>query len=128
MYKEEIRIAIIGRTSSGKSSLGNSIFNDKNTFESDLTPVSVTAKTETKSRILKNETKITIADTPGFFHTSMSTAHLEKEIFKCIEMTTPGPHVFLYTIKIGRYSEEEIIAFKGFCHMFGDDVLKHYKG
>lgn len=120
---EEIRIAIIGRTGSGKSSLGNQILME-NIFKSDLSPVSVTGKTEVQSRERK-EMKIDVADTPGLFHTTISENSVKKQISKCIQMTHPGPHVFLYTIKIGRYSEEEIISFSMFLEIFGDDVLNH---
>lgn len=40
-------------------------------------------------------------------------------------MTLPGPHVFLYTIKIGRHSDEELNSFNIFLEIFGDDVSNH---
>ncbi|XP_063438517.1 GTPase IMAP family member 4-like [Mytilus trossulus] len=121
--EEQLRIVIIGRTGSGKSSLGNQILNE-NVFEHGLSPISVTGRTEVCWR-KRNGINIGVVDTPGLFHTGISESNVQKCILECIDMTLPDSHLFLYTIRIGRYSDEELISFNRFLKTFGDIVYNH---
>lgn len=121
--EEEIRVVVVGRTGSGKSSLGNQILME-NKFKTALLPISVTgkAKLEWTKRV---DMKISVVDTPGFFHTGLSDDNVRKQIFKSLQLTSPGLHAFLYTFKIGRYSDEELKSFFRFIDIFGEAVFNN---
>ncbi|XP_052085066.1 GTPase IMAP family member 9-like isoform X1 [Mytilus californianus] len=119
----EIRIVLIGRTGSGKSSTGNTVMKEKY-FRSEASVSSVTStcnigKAKRKKHILK------IVDTPGFFDTNLSTESVKLEILKCLNMLSPGPNIIMYVLRVGRFTEEEIKAVQHFLHLFGGDPFRY---
>lgn len=85
---------------------------------------SVTNKTQHARRQYRNKDLIVI-DTPGFFDTARPSDHIKSEVVKCVGMLFPGPHAFLYTIKIGgRHTLEEAASLQQFIKLFGNSVCE----
>ena len=128
----EIRVVLLGRTGVGKSSTGNTLL-DRYSFETEESFTSITTKCQkaTKkcpmdSRATLKTKRLTIVDTPGFFDTKVQRHELAQEISRCVSLTTPGPHVFLYVLdKSNRYTPEEAESVNEFFNIFGSEAANY---
>jgi hypothetical protein len=85
---------------------------------------SVTRECQIERRI-ETDMSLLILDTPGFFSTNQTHHSSETEIARSIQLTDPGPHIFLIVLTFSRMTDEEKQTIQRIREVFRGDILRH---
>ncbi|KAK7476963.1 hypothetical protein BaRGS_00031822 [Batillaria attramentaria] len=64
-------------------------------------------------------------DCPGLYDTSKTLREACSDIVQAITRMHPGPHAFLYVIRLGRYTEEEYRTYNRLKTLLGQNVVNY---
>ncbi|XP_051731594.1 GTPase IMAP family member 8-like [Ctenopharyngodon idella] len=113
---QDLRIVLLGVSGVGKSAMGNAILGQE-AFKESRTKESVIQRGRVENR------NISIIDTPGFSNTELTDEELQKQMMKSLDLSDPGPHVFLLIINLENFKEDERNIVEQILEVFGEEAL-----
>lgn len=119
----ELRVVLVGQERTGKSSAGNTILGKK-LFNCKISSKPLTLSSDKIEDDVLGR-RVSVVDTPGLFSTHLSEEQLKAELVKAVDLSSPGPHIFLLIIQLGRFTEQEQKGLKTLEKMLSPDVSKH---
>ncbi|PVD24004.1 hypothetical protein C0Q70_17281 [Pomacea canaliculata] len=121
---EELRVVLLGKTGTGKSSLGNTLLG-RQAFAPARGVLSGTDTCQWAEATVDGVT-LSVTDTPGLCDTHRSADEAFLEIGKSIALACPGIHVVIIALRGDhRFTKEEYDAVKTLQALFGERVRRH---
>ncbi|XP_008304182.1 GTPase IMAP family member 7-like [Stegastes partitus] len=123
MDAQHIRMALLGKTGAGKSSLGQMILGEP-VFKIDDSANSGTSKCQKETRQVGGGS-ITVIDTPGFFDNRRSDDKLKSEMIDSLIECSDGLDAFLILLKVEKFTEHENEVVSRITGYFSEEAFKH---
>uniref|UniRef100_A0A3B4VD11 GTPase IMAP family member 8 n=1 Tax=Seriola dumerili TaxID=41447 RepID=A0A3B4VD11_SERDU len=119
----DLRVVLVGQERVGKSSAGNTIL-EKKEFDCKISSSPLTLSCEKREGDVQGR-RVSVVDTPGLFSSQLSEEQVKAQLEEALKLSSPGPHVFLLTIQLGRFTEQEQKGLKTLEKMLSPNVSEH---
>uniref|UniRef100_A0A8C7Z9N5 GTPase IMAP family member 8 n=1 Tax=Oryzias sinensis TaxID=183150 RepID=A0A8C7Z9N5_9TELE len=115
-------VVLVGQEKVGKSSSGNTILQKKE-FECQLSSMPLTLRSKKAEGVVFGR-RVTVVDTPGLSSSQLSARQVKAALRNAVQMSSPGPHVFLLTLQLGRFTMQEQASMEVLRKMLGAKVCE----
>ncbi|ROJ25796.1 GTPase IMAP family member 5 [Anabarilius grahami] len=124
MDMSDLRIVLLGKNVSENSRVGNLILGT-DPFDSEAPPVERKLQ-QCSQRVggrLKNR-HVSIINSPQLLQTHLSLHQITKTVRECVNLSHPGPHVFILVLQHNDFTEEDRYRVKSVLKEFSEEAVK----
>ena len=115
----ELKVVLLGNSWYLRREVGNDILGET-VFNTHKAPIScLTGRSKTVGQ------KIVLINTPDLLHPNMSEYRLRKHVETCVNISAPGPHVFLLVLQPEDFTEEHKLKLCRVLNLFSDRSFDH---
>ncbi|XP_049331842.1 GTPase IMAP family member 8-like [Astyanax mexicanus] len=119
----ELRIVLLGKSSSKISTVGNFILGE-DVFDTKALPPSVEQHSVRAAGMVEGR-NITLINTPHLFDPQLSLTTLNQRVRECITLCSPGPHVLLLILHPDNFPEADRHRLDHILRSLSKDPKKH---
>ncbi|KAK2916999.1 hypothetical protein Q8A67_001373 [Cirrhinus molitorella] len=113
-----LKIVLLGKSVSENSRVGNFILG-RAAFDSEATPGIIE-----RLRGRLEDRHVIIINSPQLLQTNISDHQITQTVRECVNLSDPGPHVFIVTLQHNDFTEEELRRVKIVLKEFSDEAIK----